>query len=338
MSGAHAACAAPAHAPKFFPENKSALQLHFTDDPRIALAHALPFHRVAMRLSEAITIYLAAGAPFGVTSFLHERPDRRRALALLEAAGAMLLWPLAASAILFARQRHKDDTAHANGKPFGVPIGERVEQAQRDLLASVYKVYEMAQDSFGKDREKMERAACKIREIVEKYAGLARVRVEINSDAMPDRREMELCRVAGRKGDDLLLAGLCIRRRNVARINAHVDRARTELVHALAELREQVDVTRLSSHTSTQPLRLLSEAILESYGRAIEMFSLLDDQRAAMSIARLLDVECARLRRLEAAIVGDAREECAFGEEQCIPHAPHTFSTGLSQRSNLSQG
>ena len=119
----------------------------------------------------------------------------------------------------------------------------------------------MAQGSFGKEREKMEPSACKIRESVEKYTGLSRVRVEINSDAMPDRREMELCRVAGRKGDDLLLAGLCIRRRNVARINAHLDRARTDLVHALAELREQVDVNRLSSHTSAQPLCLLSEAV-----------------------------------------------------------------------------
>ena len=291
-----------------------------------------------MRLSEAITIYLAAGAPFGVTSFLHQQPSRRRALALFKATGAMLLWPLAASAILLARQRHKHDTARANGKSFDPPVGEKVEQAQRDLLASVYRVYEMAQGSFGKEREKMEPSACKIRESVEKYTGLSRVRVEINSDAMPDRREMELCRVAGRKGDDLLLAGLCIRRRNVARINAHLERARTELVHALAELREQVDVNRLSAHTSAQPLCLLSEAILETYGHAIEMFSLLDDRRAAMSVARLLDVECARLRRLEASSAENAREGWAFGEEQCIPHATHTLSTGLSQRSNLNQG
>ena len=271
----------------FFLRTKASLQLHLPDGSGMALAHALPFHRVAMRLSEAITIYLAAGAPFGVTYFLRERPGQRRALALFKATGAMLLWPLAASAILLAHQRHKQDAAHANGKSYDVTIGERVEQARRDLLASVYKVYEMASESFGKDREKMERAAGNVRESVEKYAVLARVRVEINSDAMPDRREMELCRVAGRQGDDLLLAGLCIRRRNVARINAHLDRARVELVHALAELREQVDVNRFNSHTSAQPLRLLSEAILESYGRAIEMFSLLEDQGAAMSFARV---------------------------------------------------
>ena len=291
-----------------------------------------------MRLSEAITIYLAAGAPFGVTSFLREQPGRSRALALFKATGAMLLWPLAASAILLARQRHRHDTAHADGRLIDAPVGEKVEQAQRELLASVYRVYEMAQASFGRDCEKMERSACTVRESVEKYTGLARVAFEVNSDAMPDRREMELCRIAGRKGDDLLIAGLCIRRRNVARINAHLDHARTDLVHALAELREQVDVNRLNSHTSAQPMRLLSEAILATYGRAIEVFSLLDDQKAAMSVARLLDTECARLRRLEASIVEVERKECAPGEEQCIRHAPHTLSTGLSQRSNLSQG
>jgi len=290
-----------------------------------------------MRLSETITIYLAAGAPFGVASFLREQPAGSRALALLKAAVATLLWPLAASAILLARQRRKDETTHARERLIDAPFGEKVEWAGRELLASIYRVYEMAQEFSVEELEKMERATCLIRESIEKYVGLAMAVVEINSDDAPGRREMELCRIAGRTGDDLLLAGLCIRRRNVARIKEHYGRARAELVHALAEVREVVDTTRLNARTDASSMTRLSQAILESYGRAIELFLLLDDQSAAMSVARLLDVECARLRRLEASIVAEARGR-PLGEELCETYAPQLALRALSQRSNLNQG
>ena len=246
----------------------------------------------------------------------------------------MLLWPLSASAILLARQRRRDETTPAHERLIDA---EKVDRAGRELLASVHRVYELAQESCGKEPEKMERAACLIRESIEKYVGLAMAAVEINSDGVPGRREMELCRIAGRTGDDLLLAGLCIHRRNVARINAHCERARAELIHTLAEVREIVDDTHLGARTNGRSMPVLSQAILESYGRAIEMFSLLKDHGAAMSVARLLDVECARLRRLEASIVAEARGR-PFGEEPCETFKPHLALRGLSQRSNLNQG
>ena len=291
-----------------------------------------------MRLSETITIYLAAGAPFGAASFLREERDGKRALALLKAAGAMFLWPFAASAILLARQRQTGRKADADQRSFEtLAAGEKLERARRDLLASVYRVSELAQASFGKEPEKMERTARGIRESVEKYTGLAMAAIEIKLCAMPDSREMELCRVSGRTGDDLLLAGLCIHRRNVARLDAHRDRASAELVHALAEMRELPAAGCLSSQTNERDASELSEAILTSYGHAIEMFSLLDNQEAAMSVARLLDAEFARLRRLEATIMGGSRTH-SFGEEPCTAHVPQTVLTGLAQRSNLSRG
>jgi hypothetical protein len=291
-----------------------------------------------MRLSETITIYMAAGAPFGVASFMREERSGKRALALLKAAGAMLLWPFAASAILLARQRQTRRQADdGQGSLETWAAGEKLEQARRDLLASVYRVSEMAQASFGKEREKMERAARVIRESVEKYTGLAIAAREIKMRAMPDRREMELCRMAGRTGDDLLLAGLCIHRRNVARIDTHRDRAGTELVHALAEMREMPDAACLNSQSNGRDASELSEAILTSYGHAIELFSLLDNRSAALSMARLLDAECARLRRLEATIL-DGSQARSFGEKPCTPHVPQTVLTGLAQRSNLSRG
>lgn len=209
------------------------------------------------------------------------------------------------------------------------------------MLASAYRVYELAQESSGREHEKMERAACQIRESVERYAGLALAAIEINPDDAPGKREMELCRIAGRTGDDLLLAGLCIQRRNVARIKAHGERARAELVHLLAEVREIVDAACLNARLNPSSMATLSEAILKTYGRAIEMFSLLDDRGAAMSVARLLDVECARLRRLEASVAEESRAAAAavapFGEEPCATYTPHLALRGLSQESNLHQ-
>ena len=293
---------------------------------------------VVMRLSETITIYLAAGAPFGVASFLREPSNVKRAFALLRAAGAMLLWPFAASAILLARRPHTRRKADVDQRSIeALATGEKLERARRDLLASVYRVSELAQASLGKELEKMERAARGLRESIEKYTGLAMAAIEIKLCATPDSREMELCRVSGRKGDDLLLAGLCIYRRNVARLDTHRDRAGAELVHALAEMREMLDADCLNSQMNGRNASELSEAILTSYEHAIEMFSLLDNQGAAMSVARLLDAECARLRRLEATTVEGSRTR-PVGEAQCTPHVPQTVLTGLAQRSNLSRG
>lgn len=298
-----------------------------------------------MRLSETITIYLAAGAPFGVASLLRGPRGGSRTLALLKAMGAMLIWPLGASAILLARQRRRDD-ADDEESAIDNHSGERVEQAARELLASVYRVYELAEGTFGNEREKMERAACLIRESVEKYVGLAMAAIEITADSAPGQREMELCRAAGRTGDDLLLAGLCIHRRNAARIKAHHERARAELVHLLAEARETIDAAALNARANVSTMLSLSEAILKSYGRAIEMFSALDDRSAAMSVARLLDVECARLRRLEVAVANEGRAATTnaaaavapFGEEPCETFPPHLVLRGLPQGSNLNQG
>ena len=291
-----------------------------------------------MRLSETITIYLAAGAPFGVACYLRDRPDTRRSVfALLKAACVMLLWPLALSAILFARQRPTDEAEDSDQRAINNRAGEKVEQAKRNLLAVLYGIHDLARESSGKESREMESAARLVRESVEKYTGLSMVASEINSEDAPTKREMELCRVAGREGDDLLLAGRCVHRRNAARVIAHRDRARAEMIHALAELRESGNTNGFAAPADAQGARLLSEAIMKTYGHAIELFSSFDDPRAAMSVARLLDAECARLRRLEASRL-EAPRERSFGEELCRRHTHHLSFTGPPQKSTLNQG
>jgi hypothetical protein len=287
-----------------------------------------------MKLSEAITIYLAAGASFGVYNFLREPNPESRFHTWLKATGAAILWPLAAAKILRPRPRPNE------GRPAGTiqkrasaPFVERIGQANRQLLASLYRLVELANDSAGGEREKMERASRTVREIAEKYVELTMAAAETDLNAAPTRREMELFRVAGRKGDDLLLAGRCIHRRNAARLVAHQARARTELLHALAEIREIVGVVTALLNVVTT--RHLSVETLRFYACAFDLLTLLEDESAAISVARLLDAECARLRRLEAL---DRKESKHTEEERCTILTTQTPFANSLQTEALNQG
>lgn len=264
-----------------------------------------------MKLSEAITIYLAAGASFGVYNFQREQNPVSRFHNWLKAARAVLLWPLAAAKLLRPRRRpNKSRPAGTINGRASARFVERINQANRELLASLYRLVELLGVSSGGEREKMERASRRVREIAEKYVELTMAAAESNVDAPPTERELEIFRVAGRKGEDLLLAGRCIHRRNAARLVAHQARARTELLHALAEIREIVGETTASANLITA--RHLSVETLRFYACAFDLLSLLEDESAAIVIARLLDAECARLRRLEAL----SRKESKTTEEE----------------------
>jgi hypothetical protein len=265
----------------------------------------------AMRLSETITIYLAAGASFGAYKFLREHSRGSRFYSLLRAMPTMILWPIAAAGILFSRLRLDKDTAEREGAEFI----EKIEQAHRTLLASLYQVTELMLSLSGVERAKVERASSAVREATEKYVGLTVAAAECNPAAHPSEREKELYRVAGRRGDDLLLAARCIHRRNAARLIAHQARSRTELLHALAEIRE----TRVNANSleDTARARHASVGIMRFYSHAFNLLSLLEDETAAARVARLMDAECSRLRRLEALSLKETRDN---EEELCRTH------------------
>lgn len=299
-----------------------------------------------MRMIEAITIYLAAGAPFGVSSFLC-KPREASASSLLKATAAALFWPLSAAAIFLAHRSRPtscpasdDDTAL-----IGEPYARKIEQARRHLTAALYKVEELARASSEKEGKRTELVAYLVRESVEKYTGLVLASSSaVSTEAAPTAREMELCRIAGREGADLLLAGRCIHRRNVARLLAHRERARTNLLHALAEVRELCPDAAAAQKPSSAA-RHTSVAILRFYAHAVNLLSLLEDERAARIVTRLLNAECARLRRLENSDRDRAPEEAARAmaasdgeEEECKPHIPHLAFIGPSRNGTLRQG
>jgi hypothetical protein len=286
-----------------------------------------------MRLSEIITVYLAAGAPFSAQHFLKQGRGANRALMLLKATGIMLIWPLSLSINLLARLR--------SARPSEVSIDdaamertlERAGQAKDRLLSGLYRIQELAREaSNAQASEGLEQETRAARESIEKYVGLTLAASMVDFNGPPDKREMELCRIAGRSGEDLLLAGRCIHRRNSAQLITHQARSRTELLHALAAVREfGSDAARAASHDRKLAARYLSVAVLKFYGHAINLLSLLEDERAAKGTARLLNAECARLRRLESDILPDAAEDAAEGEVCTTRHLSPSATRPLSQ-------
>lgn len=250
-----------------------------------------------MRLSEFIMIYLATAAPFGVARFIQTHaPGQDARRALTRAAFAAFIWPVTAFS-LFKHLREKtsrlatDDAAAEEG---------RVEEAKRALVNSL-RVVEDLVDAPHAPCDKAERHAFHAaREAIERHVGLTLATRGVDASAAPTAREMELCRIAGRTGDDLLNAGRCVHRRNAARLLAHRERARAELVHALAAARETA-INHQSSPTEAAMRARVSEALIQAFARAIELLSMLEDRSAALHVARLLDAECAAFGQLKTA-------------------------------------
>jgi hypothetical protein len=240
---------------------------------------------------------------------------------------------LTAAKILFRR--------HPQGEAKPADVAERareefldkIAEAERQQHASLQKVMRLTQDLSGAERAKAERVFCVVRGTVERYVGLTLAAAESDPHAPPGEREMELCRIAGRKGDDLSLAGRCIHRRNAARLIAHQARARTELLHTLAEIRELAGSA--ASSMNAKSARHLSVATVRFYSHAFNLLSLLEDEMAARGIARLMDAECWRLRRLEALSQPETR---ATEEKPCKTHAPHPIFTSQTQVEASNQG
>lgn len=287
-----------------------------------------------MRLSETITIYLAIAAPFGVNYFLREQDknELRRARSAFKAMLAGLLWPVAAAAALLSRRMTaallSPDTereSEADEK-----TNEKIKAAQERVFIALERVRELAQATAGHDDEELERSIRVAREGIEKYVGLTLAQSESDLDAPPAHHELELCRVAGRAGDDLLLAGRCLHRRNITRLAAHQARSRTELLHALAAVRElSSGQFANSSADGAAAARHLSAAMLSFFGETINLLSRLEDENAAIKTARLLDAECARLRKLEALSLSTEETNRTEGE-----HVRHTRTErgALAQR------
>ena len=299
---------------------------------------------VAMLLSELAIIYLAAAAPFGVARYLKGQTEERGAARrLLKSAASALAWPLAAPRMLLGRARAdvggREDEARVHAE-------RRVELVKRSAVNSLREVEDLLVDSCGDTgmRESERHALFAARECVERYAGLSLACAEAGEAEAPSERELELCRIAGRAGDDLVVAGRCVHRRSVTRLLAHRERARTELIHALAgacEVTHKFHASAAGVYSRSQggggERARVAEAMLRALARAIELMSLFDDRVSVVSAARLLDAECARANRLARDAAAVPQASAKEGAEPCTTRAAHTAFATPRPRTMTSQ-
>jgi hypothetical protein len=293
-----------------------------------------------MIVSDLFIIYLAAAAPFGVARFLSEHAGGAAThAALFKAAGAALAWPFTSLPRLLRRLAFLW-TKVADAAERHAPDERRAEEVKRAAVGALRAVEDLLVDAGALAEESERHKLYAARECVERYAGLATACAAASADARPTRREMELCRIAGRGGDDLLVAGRCVHRRNVTRLVAHRERASAELVHALAAVRESSHITRPPASCRAEDLRAadprrISEALSRALSRVVELLSLFDERAALVSVARMLDAECVRARRAEsaAAEAGSGIE----GEGPCTTQAVPTAFAGPRLKTSTSR-
>src|SRR5215207_2921815 len=301
--------------------------------------------RGAMIVNELFIIYLAAAAPFGVARFLSEHSGGAATrTALFKAAGAALAWPFTSLPRLLRRLASlRTGGTEAAGQH--APDERRVEGVKRAAVNALRVVEDLLADAGALGEESERHKLYAARECVERYAGLATACATATADARPTPREMELCRLAGRGGDDLLVAGRCVHRRNVTRLVAHRERASSELVHALAAVREAAHNIHPPAAYSAEQLRAAgarripvdprrtSEALARALSRVVELLSLFDERAALVSVARMLDAECGRARRAESAAEAEGGIE---GEAPCTTQAVPTAFVAPRLRTSTS--
>ena len=274
-----------------------------------------------MRAVEIITVYLACAAPVGVASFLRCSDGARSVSRFALSAAAGLLWPLALLSHLTTRER----TARGitTMKKTFPPRESALERAERALLAALHRLEDEAHQACGvKQSGPTAEAARAARATVERYAGLTLAARHARADGEPTESELEPARASGRAGVDLEIAGRCLHRRNVARLEAHRRSARVELLHAMADLPDNFAASLLACPNDYAASRRLFAALLPVYSRAIVLLQQDRDARGVQTVARLFDDACSRLRRLEAFDPSDksVAQAAREGDEQCTPH------------------
>jgi hypothetical protein len=302
-----------------------------------------------MLLSELFIIYFAAAAPFGVSRFLSERAGGAHTRpALGRAALAALAWPVASIKSLFRRAASRVEAADEVEND--APDGRAVERATRSAVNALRAFEDLLSCEDLSDRAgessiaEARHALFNARGCVERYSGLALACASTDAGAGPTPREMELCRIAGRAGDDLLVAGRCVHRRNAARLFAHRERARAELVRALADVREAVNHQYAAGRASGCAARprgegaaLLRTTLEDALACVVTLASLFEDDATAGAVNSLLG-EGRRGRRQESRADSAARDGSREGGETCTTPAVSTAFVTPSLGTTTSRG
>ncbi len=189
-----------------------------------------------MRLIDFIVIYLAAAAPFAARQLVRSSGPRS-VLPIMKSVAHGITWPLSLLNYLSGRSDTEQITSTASNTVStrcGVDVALLQFVNDLDLLSCTIFFNTDKQSSAFEDVVKRVRLAA------EKFAALTLAMGEMAHDDSPAPHQSELARIAGRTGDDLLIAGICAHRQSLLKLAAQRTKSRNELFDDLSKLLELV--------------------------------------------------------------------------------------------------
>lgn len=178
---------------------------------------------LGVNIFDAIIIYLACGAPFGVYYFLHHREKVDAGHPTLKALLEWVIWP--ASAVkMIGGSRWFSGRSKANF----VPLSE-LDAGQDEKVCEIQKSLEQV---FFQGADPAAISIYAFREVFDRYAGLSlAVRSGSNSPAAP---QAEIFHAADH--GNVELASICLNRRNRSLLVNHHTRAREDFIATVDRL------------------------------------------------------------------------------------------------------
>jgi hypothetical protein len=234
-----------------------------------------------MRLVDFIVIYLAAGAPFAARQLMGTSGPRT-VLPVLKSVANGITWPLSLLNYLSGRSDTEQTTSTAVDTvsprcSVDVALVQLVNHL--DLLSISIFFNTDPQSSAFEDVIKRVRLAA------EKYAALTLAVGEMAHDDSPAPHQIELARIAGRTGDDLLIAGICAHRQCFLKLAAQRTKSRNELFDVLNKLLELVYDSANSRHRRFATASKARVAVAEFYYSIRRLFQAAGDETTADLVA-----------------------------------------------------
>lgn len=268
-----------------------------------------------MRWSELIIIYLAVGAPVGVSYALRPQAvDHAGRRAWGASVLTALLWPWAVARWL----RHKAFAWQLLAKT------RKTSPSESDALTVAYlsAVRTLAEVTHTLQTHNSALAVedlwQKARTTLEVYAGLTRAVREIDETAPAGPRALALYGVAGYAGNELEIAGRCVQRRNANRLRLHQSQAREDFLTMWPSLEQAVAATLrevAGNHSAAQNVRKIWHDFTECVRR---LCVALGDDAAALAATRWKAGERPEMETLSAPAVGKNLPPQNGGTE-CLP-------------------
>jgi hypothetical protein len=177
-----------------------------------------------VNIFDAIIIYLACGAPFGVYRFLHNRDKRDAGQLTLKALVEWVIWP--ASAVKMIGGSH---LFSGRSKTNFDPLTE-LDAGKDEKVCEIQKSFEQI---FSEGFASAGISIYAFREVFDRYAGLS-LALRAGGDNSSGMPQAEILRAADH--GNVELASICLNRRNRSLLAAHQIQAREDFIDTVDRL------------------------------------------------------------------------------------------------------